>query len=403
MDAPVKLFFCFLFLFPPLRNLVGPKQLASPCVYKESFDGGILEFFVFLLSCKTSKRKPIPREQLLFCKSPMSFEIFLERRPKGWNFRAALCSCMAHGSWLLPFPPKGLEFPSGLMFVRGSWFMALATPAQWVGIPSGLVFVHGSWFMALAIPAQRVGISERSYVRAWLMVHGSCHSRPKGWTFRAVVCSCMAHGSWLLPFPPRGLEFPSGLLFLHGSWFMALAISAQRVGISVRSSVRAWLMVHGPCHSRPKGWNLERSSVRAWLMDHGSAQRVGFSKRPYVRAWLMVRGFYLSRPKGWNFRAVLCSCMAHGSWLSPSQPEELKFPCGPMFVHGSWFMALAIPAPRVGISARPYARAWLMVQGSRHSRPKGWNFRAVLFVAQGSWFMALAIPAQRVGMPVEEP
>ena len=104
------------------------------------------------------------------------------------------------------------------------------------------------------------------------MVHGSCvlrricfkcNSRPEGWNIRALLRSSMAHGSWLLrsskflfqiPFPPRGLEYLSALAFVHGSWFMALAcfevsvlnaIPAQRVGISERSCVRAWLMAHG--------------------------------------------------------------------------------------------------------------------------------------------------------------
>ena len=43
-----------------------------------------------------------------------------------------------------------------------------------------------------------------------------CHSCPKGWNFRVVLCSCMAHGSWLLPFPPN-----VGLLLAHGSRLMA--------------------------------------------------------------------------------------------------------------------------------------------------------------------------------------
>ena len=213
---------------------------------------------------------------------------------------------------------------------------------------------HGSWLLRVA--TQRVGISERSYVSAWLVVHGSCE-----FLFQ--------------PFPPGWLEYPSALVLVHGSWLMALASFCFN-------------------HSRPEGWNFYALLAHAWLLLLGSCeflfQPFPPRKLEYPSALLFVHGSWFmalasSRPEGWNIRALLCECMAHGSWLFCVSVSTT-------------------PAQRVGISERSFVSAWLMAHGSceflfHPSLP-------ILFVhgswllAHGSWLLRVALRLLKMAIRV---
>ena len=144
-------------------------------------------------SCKIPSAPYVFRSSCFLCHS----------RPEGWNIRALLRASKFLSQ--MPFPPRELEFPS--------------------------VFACFEVFVSYSIPAPRVGITERSCVlRSFCF---KSHSRPEGWNIRAL--SRASKFLFQMPFPPRGLDYPSALACFVVS--VSNAIPAQRVGISERSCV----------------------------------------------------------------------------------------------------------------------------------------------------------------------
>ena len=127
---------------------------------------------------------------------------------------------MAHGSWLLPFPPKGLEFLSSLMFVHGSWFMALATPAQHGFAYDSWLSAHGSWPLHVALRLLKMAIGVSLAPFSFLLSHGVWRSSPPiSWKSAGAASARGVRPSCGVPYRPAAASVaPLPFLF---SFFVA--------------------------------------------------------------------------------------------------------------------------------------------------------------------------------------